>query len=364
MNNVSALIPAYNAEKTIARALASCYRQVDEIIVVNDGSTDHTSTVVKQFRHANIRLINHAKNKGIGSARQTCLEHCTTQYAAWLDSDDCFLPNRITDLLPWLQKGYDIVYDNMELFCGTTGEFLRNSEIDEALKTHSGLDRQFARNQLRGIGVPLANVARIRELGYGDLRHAEDYDFLLRALLSGFRIKLTGSTSYRQYIYPHSVSNSTVNQYQHQHQILSSIGYQRLEKHLESSALPCSDIWRIKLYFLANIGDWKQLAKIAKEQYSTKSPCEHWLALFMEGVALAQSQLFFDASKKFIAALNIEATPECFNNLAVCCFHLSHDYQEHLRYALSLKPDYLDAENNLNNYPQHITRVPLRRAYL
>lgn len=93
---VSILVPAYNADRTIARTLSSCmnqtYKQV-EILVVNDASTDYTLDVIKRF--SNIILINHEVNKGIAESRNTLLNHAKGKYIVWLDADDEMLPKRL-----------------------------------------------------------------------------------------------------------------------------------------------------------------------------------------------------------------------------------------------------------------------------
>ncbi|MES2618189.1 MAG: glycosyltransferase family A protein [Bacteroidota bacterium] len=93
---VSILIPAYNADRTIARTLSSCmnqtYKQV-EIIVVDDASTDYTMEVIKRF--SNIKLITHTLNEGIAKSRNNLLREAKGKYVVWLDADDEMMHNRI-----------------------------------------------------------------------------------------------------------------------------------------------------------------------------------------------------------------------------------------------------------------------------
>lgn len=82
---------AYNAEKTINRAIDSVFKQNYsniELIVVNDCSTDNTESIVKSYNDDRIVLINHEVNLGAGCARDTGVKNCTGDYIKFLDSDD------------------------------------------------------------------------------------------------------------------------------------------------------------------------------------------------------------------------------------------------------------------------------------
>ncbi|MFZ9033203.1 MAG: glycosyltransferase family 2 protein, partial [Anaerohalosphaeraceae bacterium] len=93
---ISAVIPAYNAEKYIARSINSVLNQtcpVDEIIVVDDGSTDSTAEVIKSYG-GKVRYI-HQQNAGVSAARNTGIQAATCEWVAFLDADDEWLPEKI-----------------------------------------------------------------------------------------------------------------------------------------------------------------------------------------------------------------------------------------------------------------------------
>src|SRR6266446_5620813 len=78
---VTVLIPAYNAVRTIERALASVWRQnypEMEVIVVDDGSSDDTAACVQKLNSGNLRLIRLEKNRGVSSALNFVIEMATT----------------------------------------------------------------------------------------------------------------------------------------------------------------------------------------------------------------------------------------------------------------------------------------------
>jgi glycosyltransferase involved in cell wall biosynthesis len=88
---VTVIIPAYNREATIARAVDSVLAQtLDdlELIVVDDASTDRTAGIVAAYADPRVRLLRHARNRRAAAARNTGIRAARGKYVAFLDSDD------------------------------------------------------------------------------------------------------------------------------------------------------------------------------------------------------------------------------------------------------------------------------------
>lgn len=98
---VTAVIPALNRERLIARAIESIRRQrgctVSEIIVVDDGSTDQTAAVADRL---GARVVRHEVNRGVAAARNSGFRAATTPWIAYLDSDDEWLAHHLQTLWP------------------------------------------------------------------------------------------------------------------------------------------------------------------------------------------------------------------------------------------------------------------------
>jgi len=100
---ISVVIPAYNIGKFVGRAIESVLAQTrgpDEIIVVDDGSTDETAAQIKKFG-AKVKYI-YQDNAGPGAARNTGIKAAGGEWVAFLDGDDEWLPDNLklqTDLL-------------------------------------------------------------------------------------------------------------------------------------------------------------------------------------------------------------------------------------------------------------------------
>lgn len=133
---LSVVIPAYNAESTLGRALESVVSQTclaKEIVVVDDGSTDATAKVAADFGSA-VKFFR-KENGGASSARNFGISKCQHEWIAFLDSDDVWLPNHnqnFRDLLwshpelNWAFGRYEIEKDQQRLRLSSLGSLTPN----------------------------------------------------------------------------------------------------------------------------------------------------------------------------------------------------------------------------------------------
>ena len=259
-SSVTALIPAYNAQYTIERALRSVVTQVGEVIVFDDGSSDDTAARVTRFPADNVRLIQCEANQGIGLARQRLIEACSTDHAMWLDSDDEVLPGRVDDLLIQINRGAEWVFDAAELYDGETKQRVRALPIPAFVTRPGALAHQFARNYLPSLGGPLVLVRAARNIGYRpEFRQAEDYDHFLRALVAGHHIHCSPRIGYRQYHYGDSVSRAIETQAQYAVKALASVGVPNIHRILSQGDLSEDETRLIRCYVLARLCRWHAL---------------------------------------------------------------------------------------------------------
>lgn len=111
---VSVLIPAYNAEKTIDRCMDSILSQTYqniEVIIVNDGSTDNTLSILSDYAEKDKRIIIYNQpNKGVSAARNICLKNANGEYILYVDADDWIESNMI-------QRMVELINDADIVFC-------------------------------------------------------------------------------------------------------------------------------------------------------------------------------------------------------------------------------------------------------
>ena len=121
MNSIkfSIIIPAYNAETSIAKSIESILSQTYanfELLVIDDCSTDNTYNVIKQY--SNVKLYQTPVNSRQGAARNIGLDHCTGDYILFLDADDIYFDDTVLEKLANTiisKNSPDIVYCGMQI---------------------------------------------------------------------------------------------------------------------------------------------------------------------------------------------------------------------------------------------------------
>lgn len=111
MDKISVIVPAYNCQDTIERCIKSIQNQTYkdlEIIVVNDGSTDNTETLLHELQNEDDRIIVISiPNGGVSHARNTGLDNATGEYITFVDSDD-YIDKEMYETLYNLIKKYNV----------------------------------------------------------------------------------------------------------------------------------------------------------------------------------------------------------------------------------------------------------------
>lgn len=183
--SVSVIIPAYNCEDTIEKTLDSVLHQtrydlVDEIIIINDGSLDHTNEVIQAYMecHSNVPFLYlKQKNHGVSYTRNRAVKEAKGDWIALLDADDLWKPLK-------LEKQFEIIHSNREIkFLGSY------PKIKFILAEKKGLCQLTAR-ELCIRSMPLSSsVVFHRETGMRlglfdeDMKYGEDFNFFQKFLL-------------------------------------------------------------------------------------------------------------------------------------------------------------------------------------
>lgn len=177
--SVSVVIPTYNRRERLAQALSSVLQQtrpVDEIVVVDDGSSDGTfewlSGSLAQIRTPRVVILQQ-KNAGPSAARNAGIERASGQLIAFLDDDDTWHPDKIQRQLAVLARHPDICL----LGCAADTFKLAGA----ARLVHIGEYRLLFRNWFLTPGVVVRRDALIECGGFPeDMRHCEDYALWLK----------------------------------------------------------------------------------------------------------------------------------------------------------------------------------------
>jgi len=179
--NISVIIPTYNRESFILKAINSVLNQtvkVDEIVVIDDGSIDNTKEILKNF---NIKYI-YQDNQGVSSARNNGIINSSNDWICFLDSDDIWSESKIEEQINFHNKNKNI------LFSHTQEEWIMNDKIIKQ-KKHQQKPSGFCFEKnlshcLIGPSTVMLHRSILDDIGYFDetLKVCEDYDLWLRIL--------------------------------------------------------------------------------------------------------------------------------------------------------------------------------------
>jgi len=183
MNNplISVIIPTYNRawalEAAVDSVLAQDYPEV-ELIVVDDGSTDETPALLARYGEA-LRVLT-LENGGVSRARNHGIAASAGEFIAFLDSDDCWLPEKLSEQAAFFEANPEA------LICQTEEIWIRNGKRVNPCKHHKKLSGEIFEASLHLCLVSPSAVmmkrALFEEIGLFDesLPACEDYDLWLR----------------------------------------------------------------------------------------------------------------------------------------------------------------------------------------
>lgn len=271
---VSIIIPAYNASEYIKNCLDSCIKQDHdnvEIIVIDDGSTDNTRDIVKSYSDRRIKYL-YKENGGSASARNLGIRNSSGDYIIFLDSDDLILPNRITAHIKSLQnKDKIITYSDFRYIKNHNN----NNEYKHKFKFYSGdvLDKMLYKNF---IPTNCATYPRsfIDDIGIfnEEIRNCEDTEFLIRALLAGYKVEYLDKVLAYYRLHEGSKSKEKVKNYSNYIKILK-LFENKIDKKLLNRAIAYNEC-NIGRYLIKS-GEFKKGMSYIKKSFKHLPPNIH-----------------------------------------------------------------------------------------
>jgi glycosyltransferase involved in cell wall biosynthesis len=184
--SVSVIIPSYNRAKLLPRAIDSLLdqtRRPDQIIVVDDASTDNTSEVLASYRDE-ILAVEHQVNRGLSGARNTGIQHVSGEVVTFLDSDDILLPASIEKRLSLLESLPDVsvVYSDVMLVDEQGKALARYSQLEPGSQPSGNVFHEFILHNLMPVHGFMFRRSCLDKVGVFDIQipQVADYDFWLR----------------------------------------------------------------------------------------------------------------------------------------------------------------------------------------
>lgn len=237
---ITVIIPVYNAEPFIRGCVESVLAQsrpADEIIVVDDGSTDGTPGILDEFRDR-VTVLDQ-ENAGRSAARNRAIKVAQGDYVAFLDADDVFLPSHLATLAATARRTEcEIIHTDIEL------PYLTEHETRMARQRRAA-NRPFDQFYRFQIAIQAAMIKREwfidRDLWFPDeLEIAEDAFFFWTAILCGARLAFVPQAGTRIGIHEANTTRDHVKSYNK-----ALLAYSRLRDFIRTRGLdPPRSAWR------------------------------------------------------------------------------------------------------------------------
>lgn len=321
--DVSVVIAAFNAEKTIARAVNSALAQLGvtvEVIVIDDRSTDGTARLVNSKWPEKVKLIHMKNNSGPGAARNVGMAQAHGRWIAILDADDEMLSGRLKAMVECGNRtGADVVVDDIQVADrnnqSTYSMFAGRLSLMSKLTLAAFIDsnRIFSRKFNYGYLKPAFRRDFLHEhsLKYNqELRIGEDYLFLASMLACGAKCSILPVAGYRYNVTAGSISR--VLNRQHVLAMLESddafvSGFSLDEKAKLAQARRTSNLKEV-LNFLTLVDDIKQKNMGAIARMAWKNP-RVFRFLYMPVLVRAQRAILHILHSTGLGKVDIRASP-------------------------------------------------------
>ncbi len=375
------MLCARDAAATIGRAVSSVLGEADcRLLLVDDACRDATVDAARNVAGERLVVVRSPAPGGIPRARQAALEACETEYAAWLDADDAWVPGRVARILAALEGGADVFCEAIDLVDGASGRSVRRLDVPGFVRRERNPARLFERNHLPGDTQVGFRVETFRAAGGYDpgVYGVESFDLLLRAIVGGARFAYGDAAGYRMYAYAGSVSRNLERQRAALALALRKHEFARVRQLCLAAGQP----GRVAAWVLVSMALFRNEPEAALRFLEEASPAgadpdqvlehdgpwpirEGWRRAFQRGTCLALIGGRDDeAEQEFRRAEGLEPTAEVSNNLGVVLARLGRLEAADAcwRDAERRFPGYLDARRNLQDAAGHfITTHPLRR---
>lgn len=295
-NLISVIMPAYNAEKFIADAIQSVVNQSYknwELIIVDDGSTDNTAKIIKDFAalHNQIKYF-YQENGRQGKARNLGIKNSTGSYIAFLDADDLWVAEKLHVQINKFQssKNIDLIFCNGYQLIE---QEVRNFDVTiKSIWNSANFINFVAHNQIPILSVLVKKKALLKAGGFSEkieIQNTEDYHLWLKMLLNNSCFQSIEDRLFYYRIHPNQVTYENKDTAKPIFNTLIDI-YDFTNKSSEKKII----IEKIKWYIF-NPNDYeKSLFLIVKHfKQSKKSIINFFIKTFLTGKSKVQKKLIF-----------------------------------------------------------------------
>lgn len=188
MPSISVVMPVYNRERVVGRAIDSVLAQTHadfELVIVDDGSKDGTAAAVEACADPRVRLLRQPENRGGNAARNRGVREAQAPLISFLDSDDRFLPHKLAYVVDLFERRpeIDVLIDSFELVYPPEMNKPTAARLNPVLDDSGAVETAlYARRMFKATPAISLRKPAILAAGLFDeaLKRRQDFDLVLR----------------------------------------------------------------------------------------------------------------------------------------------------------------------------------------
>jgi len=355
---VSAIVPVYNGEAYIRAAVESLLNQswpCHEIIVVDDGSTDHTVRIVQELQQQYVEnaviLIRSQANQGASASRNSGVEQSSGSWILFLDADDVAASELVEaycrKLISMDKPEEWVLIHSASMQIDSSGQQLGGVNRFKQVDPDEILGYQFLRNHVYLSGAMVNKDAFLRAGGFDTaLSYSEDWDLWLRMAEAGGFLYIDDPLFFVRR-HGGNVSSSMNNMLEGERHVLGKYSLQQIQQAIFRRKLPIEENACEYVAMLFRLGLWEEgYSRIEEIASGNRMPN----LSFLRGLYMLHHRRLQEARASFVQV--IESAPQhgaALNNAgALALLSGERDLAETLfEQAVAAFPGYVDAMHNL-----------------
>lgn len=353
---ITAIIPVFNGERFLGETLQSLLRQsepFEEIIIIDDGSTDATPSIVEKWRteHSRIRYVPLDNNRGVSHARNTGVKLARSEWCLFMDSDDLAHPDLLAHYRKRIRQWEESGQRTDMLFCSSeqideSGRIIGLPSRFVEAEPHEMTGYLFVRNPVvtsSGVMVRRDVVLHLGGFNTG-IRYSEDWEFWLK-ISQEHAIRYADRTLIQVRRHSGNASVKVDRMIENELGILKSYDIDYVRQKILARNIPAHENMLDFVSVAFRLGLWEEGLQQLKR---LDEPSEQ--AFFYRGLYDLHREAYAEAIKWFERTLELNPkNAAAKNNLACCMWVLGRpDEAETLFEEIHLDlPVYMDAYENL-----------------
>ena len=348
---VTIIMPVYNGEKYIQEAINSIINQTYsnwELVIVDDGSTDNTASIIKKFDDSRIKYV-YQKNQGPSAARNKGIGLAEGNYIAFIDADDMYVKDKLEKQVAYLEEtpAVDIVYNDIKVI-DVSSRVLYTLKSEGIYQNREDFLSVLLFRQI----IPLPPSILAKKKCFEKIRfntkyvHGEDYDLTIR-LAQENKYGYLKESLYLYRRHENNLTNDHNKQLQAEIKVVKNLGYEKIEEIVNASHFKEKQKQFLLGKIYIKIEEYGRAKSTFYQLY--EKGLRHSLLLFYLGNCHYLLNELDEAKQLYKEAINQEERPEFYNNVG-CVYGIKGELEKANSFfykALKRKKGYMDANYNI-----------------